>query len=122
VIVARVKWGNVAKLLAVLGLVGVVVAWPRLREAAPVVPVGRARPVVSAPVVPVRISPRRRVKPTPRRVRERPRARHRHSLRRKGPYRTHSPERAPAPPPPVKTPPPSPKIVSPDAIRAAEFG
>src|SRR5215211_2261033 len=41
----RVRWGNVGRALGAVALVALVVAWPRLRADAPVVPGGAAVPV-----------------------------------------------------------------------------
>ena len=70
----RVRWGNVARALGVVAVMGVVVAWPVLAPEAPVVPGREAVPVVEgpravprAPVVRPRVVRPRRVEP--RRVR-----------------------------------------------------
>src|SRR3954447_3722931 len=109
-VLARVRWANVAKLAAVLGLVALVVAWPRLREAPPAVPVGREVPVAGLPRASrvqapprVRSAPRGRRVARPRRVR---RARRGHVVGRPKPQQLWSgqPRRrvepAPAPAPP----------------------
>jgi hypothetical protein len=46
---ARVRWGNVARALALVAVAALVVAWPRLRAPAPEVPRGTAVPVRQAP-------------------------------------------------------------------------
>ena len=43
------RWDNLARAGAVLAVVALVVAWPRLRSPAPVVPAGGATPVRAAP-------------------------------------------------------------------------
>jgi hypothetical protein len=48
----RVRWGNVGRVLGVVGLVGVVVAWPRLGGDAVVVPGDDAVPIVAATASP----------------------------------------------------------------------
>jgi hypothetical protein len=45
----RVRWGNVARVVALAVVAAVVVAWPRLRAPAPEVPAGAAVPVREAP-------------------------------------------------------------------------
>ncbi|HYF28035.1 MAG TPA: hypothetical protein VD931_19990, partial [Baekduia sp.] len=42
---ARVRWANVARAAALLGVVALVVLWPRLRAEAPRLPAAQARPV-----------------------------------------------------------------------------
>ena len=49
---ARVRWGNVGRAAAAVGLVALVVAWPRLGGAAPALPADDAVPVASAPEAP----------------------------------------------------------------------
>jgi hypothetical protein len=50
----RVRWGNVLRALAVVAVLGLVVAWPVLAPEAPRVPRGVVRPVATpAPVAPV---------------------------------------------------------------------
>src|SRR5688572_11690510 len=70
----RVRWGNVARALAVVMVVGLVVTWPRLAPEAPAVPDAAVVPVVTVPpaaaappgrVAPGRVAPRR---VAPRRV------------------------------------------------------
>jgi len=78
----RVRWGNALRALAVVGVLGLVVAWPVLAPEAPRVPAGREVPVaVPSAVAPVvtpaptaRASPRRAAprKAAPRPVRRRP--------------------------------------------------
>jgi hypothetical protein len=46
-LVRRVRWGNVARAAAVVGVVAVVVVWPRLMPPAPVVPRGEAVPLAT---------------------------------------------------------------------------
>src|SRR5690348_3863174 len=41
----RIRWANVARLVAALGIVALVAAWPRLAPRPPAVPAGTPRPV-----------------------------------------------------------------------------
>jgi hypothetical protein len=76
----RVRWGNVLRALAVVGVLGLVVAWPLLAPEAPRVPRALVRPVVTpsavapappaarvprAPPVAVGTPPAARVPPVP---------------------------------------------------------
>jgi hypothetical protein len=45
----RVRWSNVGRVAAAVGLVGLVVAWPQLGSAPPVLPGGAVVPVLGAP-------------------------------------------------------------------------
>ena len=126
-LVRRVRWGNVVRAVAVLGAVGLVVLWPRLRAEGPVVPV---RPAVEEPRVVVKrrggVEPRaprsepRRSRPSAEKiseteVRRRPRPQRRAPVPRQ--------PRAPAPRAPVPGQPsaPAPPPPAPPAA-GGEFG
>ncbi|MDP9401127.1 MAG: hypothetical protein M3P39_09350, partial [Actinomycetota bacterium] len=44
---ARIRWGNVARALALVALAALVALWPRLRAPEPVLPPAEAVPVVA---------------------------------------------------------------------------
>ncbi|MGK2937266.1 MAG: hypothetical protein ACSLFR_05630, partial [Solirubrobacteraceae bacterium] len=48
-LLARVRWGNVARVLALVALAVIIGAWPRLRGAEPALPPTAAEPVVAVP-------------------------------------------------------------------------
>jgi hypothetical protein len=77
---SRIRWANVARLAALLGVLALVLSWPRLGGAPVTVPAGRVVPVVAAPPRAVQARPverravvahrarrrRRRRRPAPR--------------------------------------------------------
>lgn len=56
---ARVRWGNVARVLGLVTLAVLVGAWPRLRGEGPRLPPEAAEPVVVGPAVPASTTPGR---------------------------------------------------------------
>jgi hypothetical protein len=115
----RLRWDNIARAAAVVAVIALVVAWPRLKGAPPSLPPAAAKPVSiedpALPAVPEQPArepkPRRRAKPQHRRIKPRQRA----SRRRREPARSAP---APAPhavapvvpqaEPPAPQPPPAP--------------
>lgn len=55
----RVRWRNIARVVAAVGVVAVVVAWPRLAPAPPQLPDPVARPFLTAPATPPVVHDRR---------------------------------------------------------------
>jgi hypothetical protein len=121
----RIRWANLARVLAVPALVALVLAWPHLAPADPPLPAahpeslrGTAAPEPSRARRPKRTdsaTPQRQTKAPPRAKRPRRAARHRRSpptrqqraRRRSARPPTAAPTRAPipAPPPPAPSPP-----------------
>ena len=66
----RVRWGNVLRALAVVAVLGLVVAWPLLAQVETRVPSGREVPMATrAPTASPRPAPRRPARPVVRRER-----------------------------------------------------
>jgi hypothetical protein len=113
---ARIRWANVARLAALLGVLALVLSWPRLSGAPVAVPAGRVVPVVAAP-------PRAAVKrPVKRRVvaaRRAPRTR-----RKRRPAPRPAPVVARRAPVVARRAPPRPPAPTPSAaaIATEEFG
>jgi hypothetical protein len=130
---ARVRWGNVARALALVLVAALVVAWPRLRSQPPEVPPGAAVPLREAPVAPPPVrapgtasapapapAPRAAAEPATARTRERPRRERPRRRSRSRPV-TAAKRRAPAPAPaaqPAPVPAPAPRALP----AAEEFG
>lgn len=91
---ARVRWANVVRLLALPAIVLVVACWPRLSTTAPRLPDATARPV-TIPAPP----PAPQATPHPRARAPRPRSRAA-APRRRAVVRASRAPRAPAPVPP----------------------
>jgi len=118
---ARVRWGNLARALALVAIAALVVAWPRLRPATPEVPRGAAVPVRQAPAPqperPAVATQATQAAPAPQ---PRPQRRRRHPSkhrRTKRPAPRHAPTRTPPPRAPAPARPPAP-LPAP----AGEFG
>jgi hypothetical protein len=121
---ARVRWGNVAKALALAAVVALVVAWPRLRAPDPEIPPGAAVPVRQAPATTPAPMPQRATTTTPEPVEQE----HATPLprRRTNQKRRHTPRKAPeaharASPAPVGGPPSPAPTWRPPARAPAEF-
>jgi hypothetical protein len=116
--VTRVRWGNVAKALALAAVVALVVAWPRLRAPDPEIPPGAAVPVRQAPAP----MPQRATTPVPEpSEQERAAARPRRRTHRK---RRATPRKVRATTPTAPAPAPRPRSAPtwrPPARAPAEF-
>jgi hypothetical protein len=116
----RIRWDNIARAAALLGIVVLVLAWPHLRRHGPDLPSAAVTPVsVEQPIAPA---------PAPQRA-KRPRARSRPRPRRPRPVRhrpvrhriTPAPRAAPVFPPRPVAPPSQPPPPSPADQAAREF-
>lgn len=98
----RIRWRNVVRAVLVLAAVALVVAWPRLRAPAPVVP--EAPPAVADPVG----RPSTQTLPAPRAPASRRRPRARPPVRRARPARAPRAATPAAAPRPTAVAPPAP--------------
>jgi hypothetical protein len=131
-LLSRIRWGNVARVLALVALAVVIGAWPRLRDGEPALPSDHAEPVV--PSVPAPPSPPARTVPAPdeeagvsatRRaaVQRRGRAAARAKAARRRAAKMRRREAAPSPPAPAPPPvSPPPRATPPPAGAGGEFG
>ncbi len=113
---ARVRWGNVGRAAAVLAVLALAVAWPRLAPPAPQLPADEARPLAVPEVAPEADRPRAKARPEgSRRAKRRRPAKVRRRTERKRPAERRRPEqrsaarpqatvRPPQPPPPTPQP------------------
>jgi hypothetical protein len=110
----RLRWDNIARAAAVVAVIALVVAWPRLKGAPPSLPPAAAKPVsIEDPALPAAPEqpapapkPRRRAKPQHRRAKPQ----HRRAKPRSAPAPApHAlPPAVPQARPPAPQPPPAP--------------
>jgi hypothetical protein len=120
----RLRWDNIARAAALLGVIVLVVAWPHLHRHGPRLPSAVATPVSveQEPAVapPPRPKPARR-KPPPRVHRAGHRAKRARTPRRVVRPRPAPPKAPPAPPRAPAAPPPPRAQAAPDDAAAREF-
>lgn len=124
-LLARVRWGNVARVLALVALAVIIGAWPRLRGAEPELPPTAAEPVVAAPAPAPEPEPEPAAEPEPEPARVERAPERRPAPRRKAAKRRRAKApKATTPPPvaPTPTPAPAPAPPSAPAPRAAPSG